>query len=134
MSPPTPANYAQRSGRAGRSGQAAFVYTYCSGYSPHDQYYFKRPKSMVAGTVAAPRIDLRNQDLIRSHVHAVWLAESDLKLGKTLSEILVVTEDDLTLPIRNEIRERLEDAGIRGKALVRAKALLSSIGPDISEA
>jgi Lhr-like helicase len=27
--PPTPANYAQRSGRAGRSGQAALVVTYC---------------------------------------------------------------------------------------------------------
>jgi ATP-dependent helicase YprA (DUF1998 family) len=28
--PPTPANYAQRSGRAGRSGQAALVVTYCN--------------------------------------------------------------------------------------------------------
>ena len=38
--PPTPANYAQRSGRAGRSGQAALVVTYCAAQSPHDQYYF----------------------------------------------------------------------------------------------
>ncbi len=132
--PPTPANYAQRSGRAGRSGQAAFVYTYCSGYSPHDQYYFKRPERMVAGVVAAPRIDLHNQDLIRSHVHAVWLAEAELTLKRTLSEILIVSEDDLTLPIRTDIRERLEDAGIRGKALVRAQALLKSIGADLSDA
>jgi Lhr-like helicase len=36
--PPTPANYAQRSGRAGRSGQAALVVTYCAAQSPHDQY------------------------------------------------------------------------------------------------
>ena len=40
--PPTPANYAQRSGRAGRSGQAALVVTYCSAQGPHDQYYFNR--------------------------------------------------------------------------------------------
>lgn len=132
--PPTPANYAQRSGRAGRSGQAAFVYTYCSGYSPHDQYYFKRPDRMVAGSVAAPRIDLHNQDLIRSHVHAVWLAEANFKLGRTLSDILVVSEDDLTLPIRSDIRERLEDARIRGKTLVRAQTLLNSIGQDLREA
>ena len=41
--PPTPANYAQRSGRAGRSGQAALVVSYCAAQSPHDQYYFERP-------------------------------------------------------------------------------------------
>jgi hypothetical protein len=42
--PPTPANYAQRSGRAGRSGQAALVLTYCSSQSPHDQYFFRDPE------------------------------------------------------------------------------------------
>ncbi|WP_262984868.1 hypothetical protein [Sphingomonas daechungensis] len=32
--PPTPANYVQRAGRAGRSGQAALVVTYCAAQSP----------------------------------------------------------------------------------------------------
>lgn len=31
--PPTPANYAQHSGRADRSGHPALVFTYCSGGS-----------------------------------------------------------------------------------------------------
>jgi ATP-dependent helicase YprA (DUF1998 family) len=50
--PPTPANYAQPSGRAGRSGQPALVFAYCSIGSSHDQYFFKLPERMVAGAVS----------------------------------------------------------------------------------
>lgn len=70
--PPNPANYAQRSGRAGRSGQGALVLTYCS-QSPHDQHYFKHQTDMVAGAVTAPQIELANEDLLRTHLHAVLL-------------------------------------------------------------
>jgi len=53
--PPTPANYVQRAGRAGRSGQAALVITYCAAQSPHDQYYFANRQGLVAGVVKPPR-------------------------------------------------------------------------------
>ena len=79
--PPTPANYAQRSGRAGRSGQPALVITYCAARSPHDQYFFQDPTRMVAGAVNPPSLDLANEDLIRSHLHSVWLGETGQKLG-----------------------------------------------------
>ncbi|XAM01600.1 DEAD/DEAH box helicase [Phycisphaeraceae bacterium D3-23] len=125
--PPSPANYAQRSGRAGRSGQPAFVYTYCSGYSPHDQYYFKRPSQMVSGVVTEPRIDLLNRDLIRAHVHAIWLAEAELNLGSTLTELLLVSEDDPSLPLREEVVTKLHHAPTQLKALTTAKRLLTSV-------
>jgi very-short-patch-repair endonuclease len=68
--PPNPANYAQRSGRAGRNGQSAIVFTYSSKTSPHDRHYFGNPVKMVSGIVHAPRIDLTNEELIRSHINA----------------------------------------------------------------
>lgn len=71
--PPTPANYAQRSGRAGRSGQSALVFTYASKVSPHDKHYFNNPVKMVAGVVQTPRIDLTNEELLRSHINATVL-------------------------------------------------------------
>src|SRR5258708_36390406 len=85
--PPTPANYAQRSGRAGRSGQPALVFSYCSTGSPHDQYFFKRPEQMVSGAVAPPRLDLANEDLLKAHIHAIWLTETSQSLGTSVKDI-----------------------------------------------
>ena len=128
--PPTPANYAQRSGRAGRSGQPAFVFSYCSAGSSHDQYFFKRPERMVAGAVATPRLDLQNEDLVRSHVHAVWLTASRLKLGRSMQEVLDVSGDDPSFEIQPRVAARLRDEDVRRQARSAAEAAL---GPAIRQ-
>jgi hypothetical protein len=91
--PPTPANYSQRSGRAGRSGQAALVISYCAAQSPHDQHYFSKPQEMVSGVVKAPSLELANRDLIEAHLHAIWLAESHQELAPDIPRVLDLQND-----------------------------------------
>ena len=81
--PPTPANYVQRSGRAGRrTGSAAFVVTYAQ-RRPHDLEYFRNPERMVSGIIRPPHFKLANDKIIRRHVYAMALSY----LWRTKSEV-----------------------------------------------
>lgn len=105
--PPTPANYAQRSGRAGRQGQPGLIIAYCGMSSPHDQYFFRHREEMVAGTVRAPRIDLTNEALIRAHVQAEWLAQVGLPLRESIQTVVDTDKKD-TLPIWEHVTPQLQ--------------------------
>jgi ATP-dependent helicase YprA (DUF1998 family)/very-short-patch-repair endonuclease len=129
--PPTPANYAQRSGRAGRSGQPALVFSYCTTGSSHDQYFFKRPEKMVTGAVTPPRLDLGNEDLIRNHIHAIWLAEAKLSLGTSLKDLLEVAGENSSLALAASVQVALQNAQPRQRTRVRAKRILNTVQTEL---
>ena len=105
--PPTPANYAQRSGRAGRSNQPALVLAYCAAGSGHDQYFFRRRTDMVAGAVTPPTLDLGNEDLVRAHLHAIWLARTGVSLRQSIQDLLDTNQHPQNYPLRPEIANPL---------------------------
>ncbi len=129
--PPTPANYAQRSGRAGRSGQAALVLTYCAALSPHDQYFFRDPEQMVHGVVRPPLLDLANQELVESHLHAVWLACSREPLDPAISRLLVL--DGPERPLRPELKEAMAKPEITAEATRRIQRVLDMLDGELTE-
>lgn len=129
--PPTPANYAQRSGRAGRSGQAALVVTYCAAQSPHDQYFFADPGSMVHGVVRPPSIDLTNPDLVDSHLNAEWLAATGVALKASIAENLDMKEP--TKPLLKEYADQLTSESAGKAAEARLAAILSALKRDYKE-
>ncbi len=124
--PPTPANYAQRSGRAGRQGQQAFILAYCSSGSGHDQYFFRSQEKMVAGRVVTPRLDIANEELIRAHVHSIWLSKTGVDLGSSMDQNIIEAEHP-ELPLKDDFKERLKLSKKRKEAcLQECRAMLSN--------
>lgn len=72
--PPLSSNYWQRAGRAGRRKRLAVVYTYCR-RSDHDQYFFEEPLRILEGVISTPKFNLRNEIMLRKHIHASVLSE-----------------------------------------------------------
>jgi hypothetical protein len=128
--PPTPANYAQRSGRAGRSGQAALVLTYCAALSPHDHFFVRDQGAVVHGVVRPPAIDLSNQELVQSHLNAIWLAATRAPLDPGIAEILNLGRDDLA--VREEIREKLADQSVEERAARRMNGFLAQLEGELT--
>ena len=132
--PPTPANYAQRSGRAGRGGKPALVVGFSSYGNAHDHYFFRHKERMIAGAVAPPRIDLANKELIEAHLHSVWLAIVGLSLKSQMVDVLDLDRPP-DYPLNSDVAAHLELSKSRSEEVLRAfLEVAEAIGPELKSA
>jgi ATP-dependent helicase YprA (DUF1998 family) len=131
--PPTPANYAQRSGRAGRGGRPALVIAFSSYGNAHDQYFFRQRTQMIVGAVAPPRMDLGHRDLLEAHLHSVWLACLGLDLKKSMADLLDLETPGF--PLLPEVAAALEISKDKKEEIITAcRQVVELVGPLVTAA
>jgi very-short-patch-repair endonuclease len=101
-SPPTPANYVQRAGRAGRAHRIGFVSTF-SGVGSHDRHCFDDPSWLVRGQYRPPTVRMDNSMIVGRHVRSYILEELESALPSMMSEFI----DDVHHP-ETLVREKLD--------------------------
>ncbi len=120
--PPSAANYIQRAGRAGRrSNSVAMVVTFAQ-RRQHDLTFYAEPERMIAGKIRPPVVPLKNDKIIRRHLHSVVFA-AFLRWIKETYDWEYQTTGDFFAP---------EDPAHNGVALF--KAYLSARPPEVQAA
>ena len=95
--PPEPANYMQRTGRAGRRDGNAFNLSLAAG-RPHDLYYYEQPLDMLAGKVEPPGVFLNATAVLERQMIAYcldsWVASGvdERAVPKTMRQVLANVE------------------------------------------
>ncbi len=85
--PPTPANYVQRGGRAGRRLRIGFITTFC-GTGPHDRHCFEDPAWLVRGEFKPPVVRMTNEKILARHVRSFALEELNEDFSWLMGDLL----------------------------------------------
>ena len=101
--PPTPANYWQRVGRAGRRRRMAVIYVYCRN-AVHDTYFFDDPTQLLGAPLRPPRFNLKNDVLVTKHVHATVISEL-LRIAATDADVQEQYQQALPQYVRDYVFE-----------------------------
>jgi hypothetical protein len=104
--PPGPANYAQRSGRAGRKERIALINVFALNRA-HDTYFYDRPSQMISGEIEPPDFTIDNERILRRQVNSLILEKLDFQFHDALGKLFPEGQTELSLPeLEGEIRTR----------------------------
>jgi hypothetical protein len=84
---------------------------------------------MVHGEVRPPLLDLANQDLVESHLSAVWLSCTDTPLDPSIAELLVLT--DPGRPLKQPLMAAMSESGVTAEATKRISRVLNMLRDDL---
>lgn len=93
--PPSPANYAQRAGRAGRSLKSvAFALTFCN-KGNHDFAFYNRPELMIRGNIRPPVFSVENEKIAIRHLYASAFSFFWKKNPEYFSDVSTLLENEI---------------------------------------
>ena len=115
--PPSPANYAQRSGRTGRVSRMGIVAGF-SRNTPHDGYFFDHPGEIISGAIPPPRFNLDNLEAIARHARSLVLEHAELDIPHNLANYLT----DKGQPIEHAIQDLLAKIQAGAEPAVSSRA------------
>ena len=85
---------------------------------------------MVHGEVRPPLLDLANRDLVDSHLHAVWLACTEIPQNASISELLDLSRPDR--PVRRELVQAMDQERIAVEAFAGICGVLDQLADDLT--
>lgn len=115
--PPSPANYAQRSGRTGRVSRMGITAGF-SRNTPHDGYFFDHPDEIIAGAIPPPKFNLKNLEAIARHIRSLVLELAELDFPTSLEPYLTEKGKLIDGQIA-EIANKVKAAGTAAAATAR---------------
>lgn len=127
--PPSPANYAQRAGRAGRRERIALVASYAQSL-PHDAYFYGHPDEIISGSIPAPQFELDNPTIVKRHIRSLALEKLENKLPTFMIGFLDLsekaaeagTDDYLAAKLRTDLPAIAEIQRQRAKVISAVEA------------